>query len=82
MRINLRTSVVAAVATLCVAMSAGTAVADCGTPWEHDHPVVTDGGVAFGAGTANSDVVAYNGPSGHALLGHHSEAGAGAIGWW
>lgn len=80
MRSNLRTSVVAVVATLCVAMSAGTAVADCG-PWDHDQPVITHGGAAFGAGTANSDIVAYRGPSGEALLGHHSEAGAGAIRW-
>ena len=82
MRINVRTSVVAAVATLCVAMSAGTAFADCGTPWGNDQPVVSNGGAVFGAGTANSDVVAYDGPSGHALLGHHSMAGAGAARWW
>ena len=79
MRINLRTSVVAVGAALCVAMSAGTAFADCGPL---DQPVVTQGGAAFGAGTANSDVVAYDGPSGHALLGHHSIAAAGAARWW
>ncbi|QMU72054.1 hypothetical protein [Streptacidiphilus sp. P02-A3a] len=81
MRSNLRTSVVAAVATLCVAMSAGIAVADDCAPWDHDQPVVTQGGAAFGAGTANGDVVAYRGPSGEALIGHHSEAGVGAIHW-
>jgi len=79
-RSNLRTSVVAAVATLCVAMSAGSAFADCG-PWDHDQPVVTQDGAAFGAGTANSDIVAYRGPSGDVLLGHHYEAGVGAIHW-
>ena len=81
MRINVRTSVVAAVATLCVAMSAGTAFADC-APQGGSQPVVSNGGAVFGAGTANADVVAYSGPSGHALLAHHSIAGAGAARWW
>ena len=79
MRNNLRTSVVAAVATVCVAMSAGTALADCATPWSP--PMTSTDGAAVGAGTANDDLVAYNGPSGNAVLGHHNIAGAGAARW-
>lgn len=83
MRTNIRTSVVAVMATLCVAMSAGTALAaDCGTPWDHDHGVVSggggvvsDGGAVFGAAAANADEVVYDGPSGHAVLRHHNVAG-------
>ncbi|QMU78620.1 hypothetical protein GXW83_25855 [Streptacidiphilus sp. PB12-B1b] len=71
MRTNLRTSVVAVMATLCVAMGAGTALADC-VP---SLPTVTSGGAVFGAAAANGDGVAYDGPSGHAVLVHHSVAG-------
>jgi hypothetical protein len=72
-RTNLRTSLVAVMATLCVAMGAGTALADCVTP--SDPGYTTGTGAVFGAAAANADEVAYNGPSGQALLRHHNIAG-------
>ncbi|MBC3844281.1 hypothetical protein GXW82_41385 [Streptacidiphilus sp. 4-A2] len=81
MRTNLRASVVAVMATVCVAMGTGTALADCG-PWDQGQGYMdTDHGAAHGALAANSDVVAYDGPSGHVLLGHHNVAGAAGAHW-
>jgi len=67
-RNKLRTTAIAVVASVCVAMSAGVAVAD--------------GGAAFGKGNANGEVIAFKGATTQGLVSDHSEGGKFGALWW
>ena len=68
MRNKLRTTAVAVVASVCVAMSAGVAQAD--------------GGAAVGKGDANGEVIGFKGATTQGLISDHSEGGKFGALWW
>lgn len=68
MRNKVRTTAVAVLASVCVAMSAGVALAD--------------GGAAVGKGYANGEVIAFKGATTQGLVSDHSEGGKFGALWW
>jgi len=67
-RNKVRTTAVAVLASVCVAMSAGVALAD--------------GGAAVGKGYANGEVIAFKGATTQGLVSDHSEGGKFGALWW